>query len=638
MNKKALEIREQYTKALLKSFNNSAREKLFINDSIKDTLFEKYAKSSDLNPITLSTFALNTNITKKIIQNLIPQITSLEDYFFISKVVEQGYFKLLPDLEKVKFKNNLSISKEFGAFYTPLNIAREMAENAVLGSESKIIIDPCLGTGNLLAACMEFAVENDITLTKLVGIEVDSLAANIAQQSLNKFAEVLGVKVEIVVINGNSLDLLSQQMELFSPALLSGTIIINPPYGKLKFESDKLNNAETNLSFNEEHSNKKKINAIELKNRVQKVLGNLPAGRGGLEWSKVFLALCFNHITENETLVYIGPCGWLNSVSQFDLRKGLVESKHLSSVHFISEASTGFETVNQPLAIVNINRNQNDYIKLKNDFESEPPLSYKELQKLEQFGYPIPRVHLVDIHLFVKFQSFPKIRNNVNVKNLRGELDQSIDKSIFSNSKSELRIIRGENIGRFQELSVPIEREFYADMVQFKKRLSTKPKGGAFKHERLVCRQCSYMKQKRRLIFTLIPEGALVGNSCNYLTIPEDLRLLYLGFLNSGLMDWYFRVLNGNNHVANYEIDDFPIPTVSESLKESIEQEVRTIQEIYASNDNAVGTKYIAEEARLEALVFMAFQLSVEEALIILRNTHSQEYISTVLEILSNES
>ncbi len=637
MNKKALEIRNHYTNIVIESSSKTLHCEPSIRSSIKDTLFENYAQTSDLNLEAISMFALNATVTKKITQELIPEIKDLEDYFFASKVVEQGYFKLLSSVENTKFKNNLSVSKEFGAFYTPLRIAREMAKEAVLGSESKVIIDPCLGTGNLLAACLEFASENNIPLTKLVGIEIDPLAADVALRSLTRFAKVLNIQVEIEVINANALELLSQQRELFSSTLPVGTIIINPPYGKLKFDSDKLSNAETSLSFNDEHSNKKKANAIELKVQVQKALGNLSAGRGGLEWSKVFLALCYNHITEKETLVYIGPCGWLNSVSQFNLRKALVESKHLNRVHFISEASTGFETVNQSLAVVSISKTKKDAIDLVNDFKPESPLKYKELERLEHFGYPIPRVHLNDIQLFIKLQAHPKIKDNKNVRNLRGELDQSIDKVIFTKLKSKLRIIRGENIGRFQELSVPAEREFYADMHQFEKRLSTKPKGSAFKQERLVCRQCSYMKQKRRLIFTLIPEGCLVGNSCNYLTVPSDLKLLYLGILNSGLMDWYFRVLNGNNHVANYEINDFPIPTITESLKDSIEEEVRAIQATYASKKSTVGTTYINEEAKLEALILKAFQLSEKEALVVLRNTHSQEYINKVLEVINNE-
>jgi Alw26I/Eco31I/Esp3I family type II restriction m6 adenine DNA methyltransferase len=637
LNKKALEIRAYYTSIAIDSSCELLNSVPFIKDSIKDTLFEKYIQTSDLDLEAQSMFALNANVTRTITRELIPQIQTLEDYFFVSKVVEQGYFKLLYNLENKKLKNNLSISKEFGAFYTPLRIAREMAKDAVLSSKSKIIIDPCLGTGNLLAACLEYAAENNINLTKLIGIEIDPLATSIAQQLLERFAEALELKVDIEVINTNSLDLLSQQRELFSSVLPNGTIIINPPYGKLKFESDKLSNAETKLSFNDKHSNKKKINTIELKSCVLKALGNLSTGRGGLEWSKVFLALCFNHISEDEALVYIGPCGWLNSVSQYDFRKAIIKSKHLSKVHFISEASTGFETVNQPLAIVNINKNYNKVIELTNDFQVEPPLIYDELEKLEHFGFPIPRVHLDDIYLFVKLQAFSKVRSSHNIKNLRGELDQSIDKPIFSKVKSGLRIIRGENIGRYKELPVPIERDFYADIVEFEKRLSQKPKGIAYKQERIVCRQCSYMKQKRRLIFTLIPKNCLVGNSCNYMTVPDDSKLFYLGLFNSALMDWYFRVLNGNNHVANYEIDDFPIPEITDSLKKQLEKEVKTIISTYRSSNNPRGTTYNIQEANLDAMILTAFQLSKKEALIILNNKHSKDYIDAVLENLNNE-
>lgn len=635
MNKQALKVRNTYTNNEIHASRDFYYNEQYIRDSLSGSLFEKYLHTSDVGVDELSKFAISTNVTKQICEDLIPQIETLEDYFFVSKIVEQGYFKLISNLENLKIKNNLSISKEFGAFYTPIDIAREMAKDAVLGSKSKVIIDPCLGTGNLLAACMEFSAQRCIKINKLIGVEIDSLACNIARNSLEKLRSSLDISVEIEIINADSLDLLSQQMELFSQSIPSGTIIINPPYGKLKFESDKLNNEETKLEFNAEHSAKKQGNAVELKNRVKGVLGNLSTGRGNLEWSKVFLALCINHLDANEALVYIGPCGWLNSVSQNELRKSIIRDNQLTKIHFISESSTGFETVNQPLAIVNIAvNNKGDTIELINDFESSQPLKYEELKKLEHFGFPIPRVGLNDINLFIKLQRYRKVRNENAVTNLRGEVDQSLDKSIFTNSKSQLRIIRGENIGRFQELSVPQERTFYANMKEFDKKLSKKPKGIAYKQERIVCRQCSYMKQKRRLIFALIPKNCLVGNSCNYITVPDDLKLFYLGLFNSALMDWYFRVLNGNNHVANYEIDDFPIPEISESLKGELEKEVKIITSAHKSSNNPQGTTYNIREAKLDALIFTAFQLSVNEALIILKNTHSEEYIDTVLENL----
>ena len=41
-----------------------------------------------------------------------------------------------------------------------------------------------------------------------------------------------------------------------------------------------------------------------------------------------------------------------------------------------------------------------------------------------------------------------------------------------------------------------------------------------------------------------------------------------LGLLNSNVINWYFNFFNSNNHISNYEIDEFPIPLEGKQIKE----------------------------------------------------------------------
>ena len=41
-----------------------------------------------------------------------------------------------------------------------------------------------------------------------------------------------------------------------------------------------------------------------------------------------------------------------------------------------------------------------------------------------------------------------------------------------------------------------------------------------------------------------------------------------MGVLNSELIDWYFKLTSSNNHINNYEIDNFPIPVTYENKAE----------------------------------------------------------------------
>jgi Alw26I/Eco31I/Esp3I family type II restriction m6 adenine DNA methyltransferase len=635
MDKVASALRSRYTKQFYGDFLDSFEKGITSVQAIEHTLFKRFIDSGSLEKDETQRFAYNVYITKKILDSLYREISSFDDVFLISKVVEQGYFKLVKDFDALTLENNLSISKEFGAFFTPPKIAREMAKKAVDSSTSKVIIDPCCGTGNLLAACLEYSAESGVHLKKLIGVELDELSASVCEQVLNKYKSKLGLNVEIEIIVSDSLNILSSQGELFERSFEPGTFIINPPYGKLKFDSDKLTNSETRLLVKGSHIDSKKANAFESQVKTRRALNGLGVGKSGMEWSKIFLVLCSNNLVKGESLIFIGPCGWLNSVSQSEIRRHLFEGKMFSSIHFISESKTGFETVNQPLAIVCLDKGlKNKTITIINDSGPAISVKYDQLATLEKYNYPIPRINFDQLKIFIKLQSNQKIKDIAEIKNLRGELDLSINKSILTNEKTSLRVIRGENIGRYRNIAVSDDRTFYADEAQFFAQLGQKPKGSAYQTTRIVGRQCSYMKQRRRLIFDVIGANNVVSNSCNYITVKDDFKtLFYLALLNSALFDWYFRVLNGNNHVANYEIDDFPVPKVDSDFMDLICKKVTILRANKANASEAIATTYAEDEYELEALIFEAFKLSKTEAKDIMA-AHTQTYSDKTIEAM----
>lgn len=638
MNKKALLIRSRISKKSYNEFFVNAKGIEGYIAALEGTHFERYIRSSDLKDREIKKFSFTKFVTDKIIYEKIQEIETIEDIFFISKIFEQGYFNIVDDFKKLSIKKNMSISKEYGIFYTPIKIAKEMAEHAVLGSKSKVIIDPCCGSGNLLAACMEVAKKNDIKLNKLIGVEIDEYTANICRKLLNVYKSILEIEVEIDIRCEDALNVLPRCEKYFSKRLETGTFIINPPYGKIKFDRDILQNSETKLGHNKGHIKRKIEKVKSERTKVGNITEGCLIGKGGLEWSKIFLALCSKHIIDGEKLVFIGPCGWLNSISQADIRKELIINKSIKSIHFISETNTGFETVNQPLAIVVIDRDKrrNDIL-FKSEYGGFDKLSYKNLENLEAYSYPIPRARLEHIELFLKMQKFKKIRDFDSIFNLRGELDQSLNKDVITQVKSSKKIIRGENIGRFSIIKDKKRQLFYVNEDKFMKQIGCKPKGKAHHNPRIVGRQCSYMGQKRRLVFSLVPAGYIVGNSCNYIELVEKNDLLVLlGLLNSALMDWYFRILNGNNHVANYEIDDFPLPILNKEYELKIRTEVKKIIESQRLSNSAFATTYSTIEAKLDALVFQAYQLNRADIKLILEN-HELSYQKNVIEIVNEK-
>jgi len=144
----------------------------------------------------------------------------------------------------------------------------------------------------------------------------------------------------------------------------------------------------------------------------------------------------------------------------------------------------------------------------------------------------------------------------------------------------------------------------------------------------IVGRQVSYMNKARRLSWALLTGPAVVGNSCNYLSVTnvpfeqvdrDEYLLALLAVLNSAALDWYFRVYNSNNHVANYEIDEFPM-CLSESSIPPLACAARFLATHYANPDTDSRVASSSEDV-LDALVAHFFGLSTEQALAILEQS-----------------
>jgi Alw26I/Eco31I/Esp3I family type II restriction m6 adenine DNA methyltransferase len=142
--------------------------------------------------------------------------------------------------------------------------------------------------------------------------------------------------------------------------------------------------------------------------------------------------------------------------------------------------------------------------------------------------------------------------------NLRGEFDMSLDIGFISETQKDLNLIQGINLSHFS---------FTPSIKLVAEEFLNRPKGKWVKQNRIACQQISNMNQSRRMKWSLITPGNVLGNSCNFIgiesdglfAVSEDTLYYFLGILNSSLVNERFKLLSPNNHVSNGEINSLPM-------------------------------------------------------------------------------
>ncbi len=135
---------------------------------------------------------------------------------------------------------------ELGQFFTPSPIARFMA--SMLTARSNIrLLDAGAGVGSLSAACVEELASWDKAPQNIfvTAYEVDALLVNFLRSTLNecaKYCQSKGINFTYQIVQGDfiekSVEIISGQKKLFDRADLSWDVaILNPPYRKVTSDS-----------------------------------------------------------------------------------------------------------------------------------------------------------------------------------------------------------------------------------------------------------------------------------------------------------------------------------------------------------------------------------------------------------------
>lgn len=410
-------------------------------------------------------------------------------------------------------------------------------------------------------------------------------------------------------------------------------VVMNPPYDILK-----LNQSEF---VRRGMSEKEKAEALQEFERLKETERNLVRffrESGQYEWSvdnvinlyRLMIERAVRVSSPTAKLGFIVPSTLLCDSSSTKLRKKLLQDYTILGIDEFDEKANLFIGVTQAVCIVRLDKAQpssnvpiavhgtNSVDALGCHYDN---LSLDAIESISGSSLTIPKVSHESWSILKKIHEHPRVVDTHWIVNRRGELDLTAYRRFITYDDTGTKLVRGNHIKRYGVAWNCNSKECYVKAEEFLDALGQSAKVEHVSMKRIAGQQVCNMAQKWRLKFGIVPHGAVLANSCNYLiaqgTEDDERSLLYLlALMNSHVLNWRFKATSTNNHVNNNEIDMLPIPDVSVTAKDRPEILRQICDNVEKMNKELVDDL----EQETEALVFHLYDLSEQEALTILEN------------------
>ncbi len=480
--------------------------------------------------------------------------------------------------------------KRTGSYYTSLELTDMMMDELVtylVQSSKKIeeyrFLEPCVGAGNFVFSYLKALKKRGLNkasakrvLENLYVADINKNALMGYKTSLRKVAAyywdlnledayfhshmVSGILIDVTapVLNYISLqDAFGNQFQENSFDI----VVTNPPYKNLKAERSQYDNVY------EYEMDREKYGAIS------NVLRHFQYSLYGVKnLYKLFVEEIVDRYAKSEAFVsLLIPATILSDKSCVKLRTHLLKDMNIVSVKVISESSR-FIDAQQSLCSILIQKGcMTDKIRITKDFLNEPQnqtaVALEDILN-EATGNAIFAINQADYDQLRKLRQYPTVGELPFISNLRGELDLTANKQSIVEENTGYRLLRGRNIGYYRLIDMPVDKAEYVSQTFVEKTAKHK-----YVHrERIACQQIANMKKARRVTFAFIPADHVLGNSCNFICVEDNPygidHYALMGLFNTNIINWLFKLTSSNNHINNYEIDSFPVPTDAPELKE----------------------------------------------------------------------
>lgn len=500
---------------------------------------------------------------------------------------EQFWNKLIESCKEFEKSLSPAYKKQTGSYYTAFQMALPMTADLIeqfrrkYGKDelcNKIFLEPCGGSGNFIFAYLYNI--SDIGFSKS---EIKRIIQNIYYCDSNRkasdfykqhFSEFCKFFFDITLddeyfsshIGGSLLfDVTNKNPSYISlndvfPNLEKADIIItNPPYKNFKAETKHYESMEDYEHDSEIYSKIRTLSQTHLEYSTD----------GIINLYKLFTEeILKNYTDKNSFINLLIPSSILSDKSCVDLRKHILKSYKVVSIKIIPEGADIVDAQQSLCAVLIDKSASTNKISIFKDFYHFPKdNSDISLSDIKQFSddWNIFSLNKDDFSKLKALKSFPKVKDLPYIKNLRGELDITANKNSIVSEQTEYKLLRGRNIGYYRLNDEEIKEYVSPDFVE------KTAKKEFIKSKRIICQQIVNKNKIRRVSFAPIAENFVLANSCNFIALDNDSPItlnFLLAIFNSPLINWYFKLSSSNNHINNYEIDEFPIPANSKHIKE----------------------------------------------------------------------
>jgi len=355
---------------------------------------------------------------------------------------------------------------------------------------------------------------------------------------------------------------------------------------------------------------------------------------GKLNAYKLFIANALAILCKNDgVMCVICQNSLLADKQATNLRKYILEHNHFISIDSYPERDNKkkrvFESVKMSVCIPIVRKQKcNDYFKVniwddKNKAKGiKTKFTLSEIKSMDPKEYAIPRLKSEYTPIVIKLIKQKKI----NLKCYEGELNMSFHKKYFTSDTSNPIILKGAAIQRYYYTLQMSQGEIeYLDENKYLKDLGRTKKSGHHNYPRIAMQGMTGANDKTRIVMSIVPKGYYLANSCNYLFAPHPFVLeSLLGFLNSKVINWYFRCFSTNSNVNGYEVDSLPLPSLSSDHQRSI---INLVKKILSEKKANLHKDTKPWEQKIDILVYILYGLTWDEVQVIEKDTESQSLL-----------